>query len=405
MQGVGKDTVGINWVYENNKRGRGAVILDVIDEKERGMTDVFKAIIKPDNLIILDFANPYVTPYLDWKEGMKTENRFTKNRLAGELSKFFEATDDGAGLQTERYLRNCVKALPDSSLIEQSMILISEQVRQKAIKECERRNDVSTANFWKQYEEEGEGRKKQIASPVFNRLSKLIDDMALKPIFGQSPNGSIDFDKWTSEGKVIVCKIPKASFGTNGIRTLAHWITVKTWLTKQVQLDEGRKCETILLINEPHQTMNNGLENTLLEIYPEARKHGLQIVTLFHDISQIPKDLFDIMLSSGANFMLFKQKTDKAWKRFGNRITDSYEIDECMRIKKFESMLGFLVGIDDLPLVRVNMYDMPNKRGCEVYDNSGTLERCLKDYHRPIEEVEEELLELEANMFTKKSKK
>src|SRR5690606_30132961 len=108
-------------------------------------------------------------------------------------------------------------------------------------------------------------------------------------------------------------------------------------------LHEGRKCETILLINEPHQIMHNGLENTLLEIYPEARKHGLQLMTLFHDIAQIPRDLFDIMLSSGANFMMYKQKTDKAWVRFGNRITDYFSIEDCMRIRKFEAMIGFLV--------------------------------------------------------------
>ncbi len=406
IQGVGKDTVGTNWVYENNKRGRSAIILDVIDEKDRGMTDTFKSVIPPENFILLDFSNPDVTPYLDWSEGMKTENRFTKNRLAGELSKFFESADDGAGLQTERYLRNCVKALPKASLIEQSMILVSDVVREKAIKECEARNDVSTANFWKMYGEEGEGRRKQIASPVFNRLSKLIDDLALKPIFGQTPNGTIDFDKWTSEGKVIVCKIPKVAFGTTGIRTLAHWITVKTWLTKQVQLDEGRKCETILLINEPHQIFCSGLENTLMEIYPEARKHGLQIMTLFHDIAQIPKDLFDITLSSGANFILYKQKTDKAWKRMGSRITDSFEIDECMRIKKFEAMIGFLVDVEDLPVIRVSMNDMPQKRGCEIYDNEATVRECLEKYHRPIDEVEAELLKLEEMMFAKpKAKK
>jgi len=403
IQGVGKDTVGINWVYENNKKGRGAVILDVIDERDRGMTDVLTNIIESDNLIVLDFAHPSLTPYLDWQEGMNTEDRFARNRLSNELSKFFEANDDGAGLQTERYLRNCVKALPNASLIEQGMILISDSVREKAIKECEKRNDVSTANFWKLYDGESEGRRKQIASPVFNRLAKLIDDLALKPIFGQQPNGSIDFDKWTSEGKVVICKIPKVAFGT-GIRTLAHWITVKTWLTKQVQLAEGRKCETILLINEPHQVFYNGLESTLMEIYPEARKHGLQIMTLFHDIVQIPKDLFDIMLSSGANFILYKQKTDKAWKRFGNRITDYYEIDDCMRLNKFEAMVGFLVDVEDLPLVRVKMNDMANKRGCETYDNTETIERCLRDYHNPIDEVEQALLKLEEKMFEKKKK-
>lgn len=404
MQGVGKDTIGINWVLENNKRGRSAVILDVIDERERGMTDVLIEVIEPKNLIVLDYANPDVTPYLDWKEGMKTENRFTKNRLANELSKFFESSDDGAGLQTERYLRNCIKALPNESLIEQSMILISEQIRNKAIKECEKRNDISTANFWKSYDTESEARKKQISAPVFNRLSKLIDDLALKPIFGQKPNGSIDFDKWTAEGKVIICRIPKVAFGTNGIRTLVHWLSVKTWLTKQVQLHEGRKCETILLLNEIHQFMDKGLENTLREMYPEARKHGLQIMTLFHDIVQIPRDLFETMLSSGANFMLYKQKTDKAWKRFGERITENFEIEECMKLNKFEAIIGFLVGIEDLPVIRVKMNDMPIKRGCETYDNKETIEICLREFHRPINEVEQEVLTLEEKMFSKKVK-
>lgn len=399
IQGVGKDTVATNWVYENSKRGRSALILDIIDEKDRGMTDVLKAVIPPEKFVLLDFSHPDYTPYLDWAEGMKSDNRFTKNRLASELVKFFETADDGAGLQTERYLRNCIKALPKASLIEQSMILLSEEVRKKAIKVCKDRGDISTANFWELYEAEGEGRKKQISAPIFNRLSKLIDDPALKPIFGQTPNGSIDFDTMTREGKIIVCRMPKASLGTTGIRTLTHWLLVKIWLTKQVQLHEGRKCETIVMLNEIHQVMSKGLENTLLEIYPEARKHGLQVFTLFHDIAQIPKDLFDIMLASGANFMIYKQKTEKAWKRFGNRITDSFDIDECMRMQKFEAMVGFLVDVEDLPVIRVKMNDMPHKRVEELYDNEETIKSCLKIYHRPIDEVETELLDLEEKMF------
>src|SRR5690606_14383937 len=112
------------------------------------------------------------------------------------------------------------------------------------------------------------------------------------------------------------------------------------------------------------------------------------LMTLFHDIAQIPRDLFDIMLSSGANFMMYKQKTDKAWVRFGNRITDYFSIEDCMRIRKFEAMIGFLVDTEDLPVVRAKMYDMPNKRGCEVYDNEKTVIECLKRYHRPIDVVE-----------------
>ncbi|QKE56550.1 ATPase domain protein [Bacillus phage YungSlug] len=405
IQGVGKDTFGINWVYENNKKGKGAIVLDIIDEKDRGMTDVFKTIIKPENLIVLDFANLEYTPYLDWAEGMKSENRFTQNRLATELIKFFECDDDGAGLQTERYLRNCVKAMPRASLIEMGMILVSDSIRERAIKECEDRGDISTANFWKMFEEEGDGRKKQIASPIFNRLSKLLDDPALKPIFGQKPNGTIDFDKWLSEGKVVVCRMPKVAFGTSGIQTLGQWLIIKTWLTKQVQLQEGRKCQSILLINEPHQIMSKGLEAIFKEIYPEARKTGLQLVTMYHEIVQIPKDLFDIMLSSGANFVVYKQRTDKAWSRFKDRITDTFSIEECMKIPKHEAVLGFLANKRDLPAVRVLMNDMPHKRGEPEYDNEKRVQECLEQFHRPIEEVEKETLGYEMELMNSGKKK
>lgn len=405
MMGVGKDTFAINWVVENSKKGRGSVVLDVVDEKGRGMTDALKKSVHPSKFVLLDFAHPLYTPYLDWGESLKKKNRFTQNRLATELIKFFETDNDGAGLQTERYLRNCVKALPDSSIIEMGMILTSEEVRQKAIQQCKERGDISTANFWEMYDNEGEGRQRQIMAPVFNRLAKLIDDLALRPIFGQKPNHSIDFDKWLSEGKVIVCKIPKVAFGTHGIRILSHWITVKTWLTKQVQLAEDRKCESILVINEPHQIFSAGLEETFKELFPESRKFGLQLLVLFHDIAQIKKDVFDIMVNSGANFILYKQKTDKAWRWFAHRIEKDYELSECMELEKFHAMVGFLANNRDQPVIRVLMNDMPWKRGCEVYDNEETVNYCLKHYHRPIEEVEKELQELEKMFLTKKKKK
>jgi hypothetical protein len=393
MQGSGKDTFAVNWVVENALRGRGAVIPDVIDEKGRGMSDAIIRCLPPEKLVVLDFADEEYSPYLDWSEAVNSTSRFAQNTFASELVKFFEAEDE-AGVQTERYLREAAKALPNGAVIKIGMLFISEDLRKQVIEDCKKRGDVSTAAFWELYGGETEGRQRQIAAPILNRLHKLTGDPTLKPIFGQTPNGSINFYEALKEGKVIICKIPKVAFSTTGIRTLVHWISVKTWLTKQVMKAKGDLNESILVLNEPHQYLDKGLQATLWEMYPETRKYGLQLVSLFHDFAQIPTDLMDVMMQSGANFIFLKQRTDKAWKKFKERIeADGYSVADCMSNHKHEAMIMFIAGKVDQPVLRVMMNDMPYNRGVQTYDNEAFVKECLKKYGRPIKEIEKEIAE------------
>lgn len=404
IQGSGKDTFAVNWIVENALRGRGAVVPDVIDERDRGMADALIRCLPPEKLLVLDFANEEYSPYLDWTEAVNTSSRFAQNKFASELVKFFNAEDE-AGIQTERYLREAAKALPNGSIINMGMLFISQGLRDEVIKNCEERGDMSTAAFWRTFSAEGEGRQRQIASPILNRLHKLIGDPTLKPIFGQTPTGKINFYTALQEGKVIICKIPKVAFSTSGIKVLVNWISVKTWLTKQVMAHNGDKCESIMVWNEPHQIMDKSLEENWKELYPEVRKYGLQLVSLFHDFSQIPKDLSDIMIASGANFILLKQRSDKAWLKFKQRIESEYSIADCMNIKKWDAMVGFMVNGVDQPVLHVRMNAMPYERGREEYDNAEFVKECLRTYGTPVKEIESEILEMEKVLMSSSKKK
>lgn len=408
IMGSGKDTFGINYVYENAMKGNGAVILDVIDEANDGMADMLLKVLPKEKVVVLDFSDEEYVPYLDWGEAITDdgESRFDKSKLASELVKFFEAEDE-AGLQTERYLREVVKAMRGESILKMGMLMVSPQLREETIKRLKDEGDFARASFWEGYNNEGEGRQKQIASPILNRLHKLSGDDALKYVFGQKPSGLIDFDKWLSENKVIICKMPKDLYTTNGIRTLVHWLTVKTWLTKQRQFRENRRVGTILVLNEVHQFLTKGLQETLKEIFPESRKFWLGVLTLFHDLKQVPDDLFDIMESSGANFVLLKQDGTKIWKRFAHRIEGAYKIDECTNIENYEAIIGFKINKNE-HILRVKMNNMPEKRGCEVFDNKTLPKEHSKLYCKSVKDVEEEIQEAEMmliNAFKKPVKK
>jgi hypothetical protein len=152
------------------------------------------------------------------------------------------------------------------------------------------------------------------------------------------------------------------------------------------------------------------LTETLKELFPEARKFKLRVLTLFHDLSQLIQadpHLFDIMESSGSNFVLLKQKGTKIWKRFGHKIFDHYSLEECAGIENHEAIIGFTIKKKDVVL-RLKMNDMPHKRGAVEYDNTGIEREHMMLYGRPIEEIEKEIQEDELmlmNAFKKKVKK
>ena len=233
---VGKDQAAINLIVESKrKHGIGAVIPDVIDERQghRGMSDAIRDHLPPEDVIDLNLGDYDWPVYIGMESITKNikNQRIASNRIAQELTNFLMG-DDIENHQTREYLREAAK-ITIGDLLGIKLLFMSNEYRQKAINDAQKQGiDVS---IWLDFNKMSDKKQGQIYNPILVRLGELMGDEVLKPIFCQRPNPAIDLSKWLQEGKVIIYRIPSRDLGEMAVNTLTYWIILSVFLTKLAQ--------------------------------------------------------------------------------------------------------------------------------------------------------------------------
>jgi hypothetical protein len=108
--GGGKDTLAANLVVEGRRHGIGAFLIDVVNEKHRGMSDQVRDTFAPDELdqyIEVDLGNTDWPIAMDWHEGLGA-GRDANRRMAAELSTFLGTGDM---TDTDQWLQAATRAV------------------------------------------------------------------------------------------------------------------------------------------------------------------------------------------------------------------------------------------------------------------------------------------------------
>lgn len=397
--GGGKDTLAANLVVEGRLHGIGSFLVDVVDEKNRGMSDQVRDTFAPDELeqyIEVDLGNTDWPIAQDWHEGLGA-GREANRRMAAELSTFLGTGDM---TDTDHWLRAAARAVGGNPLHIANMLSPDPNpYREQVLRRLRVERQVFLVREWEAYTALGERKQAQIAGYVQSRLVKIISDDAMRNIFCQEPkvvSGKrvVDYARWMREGKTVVVKIPKKVFMKSGTPRVFHHQLVKIWLAKMAIGADG---PTFLILNEIHQMLGANFEacvDLLEDIVVEARKYRLIPVFLFHDWAQVPRDLRDILISAGPHLHL-GASSKKTYEALKEELVDftgdvSTVVEECLRIEKKDWLHVIRAeGKRQTPFVARGL--RPPKERLYAYENWYRGEECARLFGRPVEEVEAQL--------------
>lgn len=82
------------------------------------------------------------------------------------------------------------------------------------------------------------------------------------------------------EGKVVIIRIPNRKLGELSSKTLVHWITLNTFMTRMLMSKEEQKNGCFMVFNEPEQYATEGLTKLMGRIGTEGRKERICIPSL-----------------------------------------------------------------------------------------------------------------------------
>src|SRR5690606_31344024 len=144
---------------------------------------------------------------------------------------------------------------------------------------------------------------------------------------------------WIRERKVVLLRMKKMDIGDIGVRILMYLITMKVfWIKKIIQTDDP----TLIVFNEPHQFMSDGLQELAESMMAECPKYRLCLNWIFHNPQQLANKLWEIMKSSSSTWYLFKNTNWRLYNEWKEQLSP-IEVETAMKTEKYESiMLPFI---------------------------------------------------------------
>ncbi|UIJ70104.1 ATP-binding protein (plasmid) [Bacillus cereus] len=374
-QGAGKDSAIKNFVVESNlKHGIGFVIPDaIVEEGERGMADGIRDALPPERIIDLDLNDEDYIPPLDLTEVITKLGRNGSSRFADEMIDFLQI--EGLS-RSEKYLTDAAKA-SKGSLFNIKRIIEDEDFRVSRIQELVNEGNLRLANELIQW-----GDNEQLGSkcdPILTRLNRFFGNERLYDIFAQDPLKDLDFAKWMQEGKVIILRVPNArGLGEHAVKTLVHWITLKTFMTRLLMSKEEQKNGTFIVFNEPEQYESEGLTKLMGRIGTEGRKERLGSIYAFHHWNKLQPSLQENLQGGGVQQFLFMNDHTRTFELSKHRFEETISLEQAYKIPAHHAIISVRAGGEMQPAFICKMAP-PIK---QQYNNSFLTKRHSRMYGR-----------------------
>lgn len=383
-QGAGKDSLIKNFVVEANlKHNISFVVIDaIVEEGEKGMADGIRDALPPDRIIDLDMNDSEYIPPMDLTEVVSSLGRNGASRFADEMIDFMQI--DGLN-RSEKYLTESAQA-SGGNLYNVRRIIEEEEFRVDTIERLIKEGNIRLANKLASW-----GTNEQVANKcdaIINRLNRFFGNERLFDIFAQEPIPELDFRKWMSEGKVIIIRVPNGrGLGEHAVKTLVHWITLKTFMTRMLMSKEGQKNGCFMIFNEPEQYESDGLTKLLGRIGTEGRKERLGSIYAFHHWNKLSPSLQENLQGGGVQQFIFMNDHKKTFDLSKHRFEDTIPLDEAYRLPAHHAIVSIRANKELQPAFICKM-NPPIK---SKYNNSHLTKQHTKKYGRAWSELQQTL--------------
>lgn len=379
-QGAGKDTAIINWIVDcNTKYNISFVIPDAINEDGRGMADSVRDLLPADRIIDIDLSDDEYKVPMDLTEVIKKLGRNGASRFADEMVDFMQI--DGL-TRSQRYLKAAAKAA-GGSLYKIKQIIEDEDFRIDVIAQL-----IDSGNQRLAKELMSWGTNETLGSKtdaILNRLDQFFGNDVLYDIFAQDPLESVDFAKWMHEGKVIILRIPNRKLGELATKTLVHWVTLKTFMTRMLMTKEEKENGCFVVFNEPEQYQTDGLSKLMGRISTEGRKERLGSLYAFHHWNKLSPSLQENLQGGGVQQFLFMNDHTKTFDLSKHRFEDTIPIEEAHKLPAYHAIVSVRTSGELQPAFICKMAP-PRKK---IYNNADLTKLHTKQFGRLWIELQE----------------
>ena len=299
--GTGKSTLIKNMVIQDLRRGNGVALIDPHGDL---VEDLLNFIPKERTNEVVYF-NPADTSFPVAINILEAKGDNEKHLVASSLiSVFRHLWKDFWGPRLEHILYNCVLALMDTqgqTLLGVYRMLVDDEFRKLIVGNIK---DPIVKMFWvEDYENYDPRFRKEIISPVQNKVGQLLSSPQMRNIVGQ-PKSSVDFGFVMDQKRILLANLSKGKMGEDKSNLLGSAIITKMYLSalERQNLPEENRKDFYLYIDE--------FQNFSTDIFPsilsEARKYRLNLNLAHQYLYQLPEGIKHAVFGNVGTIISFR---------------------------------------------------------------------------------------------------
>lgn len=299
--GTGKSTLIKNMVIQDLRLGHGVALIDPHGDL---VEDILNFIPKTRTNEVVYF-NPADNEHPVAINILEAKGDEEKQLVASSLiSVFKHLWKDFWGPRLEHILYNCVLALmdtPGQTLLGVYRMLVDDEFRKLIVGNIK---DPIVKMFWvDDYESYDLRFRKEIISPVQNKVGQLLTSPQMRNIVGQSKS-SVDFGFVMDNKRILLANLSKGKVGEDKSNLLGSAIITKMYLSalERQSIPEESRQDFYLYIDE--------FQNFSTDIFPsilsEARKYHLNLNLAHQYLYQLPDSIKHAVFGNVGSVISFR---------------------------------------------------------------------------------------------------
>jgi hypothetical protein len=307
--GTGKTSLLKNLVASDLEQGRGLVVVETNGDLIHDLTDLI-----PDyrlrDVILLDPLDPdYAVGFNPFAGG--GDSALIADQL-GEL--FARLWASSWGPRTAQLTHMGLLTLarrPGSTLLDLPRLFLDAAFRERVLRDLD--DPVGLGPDWHWFDGLSERERLTVIAPLLNKVRAFTARPNIRAIVGQS-KPRLDLSRVIAEQRVVLVNLSKGLLGAETAQLLGCLILIATWqaFTRRAALPPPARHPFGLYVDEVQDFAAAPVPWD--ELLAQGRKYGLMLTAAHQNLSQLPKDVREVVLANARSKAVFALSSADARK-------------------------------------------------------------------------------------------
>ncbi len=397
--GMGKSTLLENLAIQDIQNGNGMAFID-----PHGKTAELLLEYVPEGRIkdVLYFA-PFDLDYPVSFNVMEDVGADKRHLVAnGMMSAFKKIWVDAWSARMEYILNNILLALleyPGSTLLGVNRMLADKDYRNKVVANI---SDPSVKSFWvDEFAKYGERYMQEAGAAIQNKIGQFVSNPLIRNIIGQ-PKSTFDIREMMDERKILIVNLSKGRMGEANANLLGGMLITKLYLGAMSRADvSDRDLKNLPNFYLHVDEFQNFANESFADILSEARKYKLNLTIAHQYIEQMTEEVKAAVFGNVGSMITFRVGAYDA-EALEKEFAPTFTMEDIVNLDKFQVYLRLMIdGVGSQPFSANTINTPPTPEPnfvSQIVDSSRSqfarpragVEDEIKDWHRPIEEVEKD---------------